>query len=171
MYGSGTDWAGKVIARINNATLEALMRMNLWEPLGMTSISFHPESHPGMMDRLVVLYDRTDDHGLEHGDWPSHIPASHDCGGHGLWSTRHDWSKFLSTILADGGSILSKTSIDEILKSQTNGSSDLQDRSTGPLRASLRSAADMYAGRIEIALGGPLYMDVIPGKRSAGTLQ
>ena len=68
-------------------------------------------------------------------------------------------------------SILSKTSIDEIFKSQTDGSSDLQGLLTGPLRASLRSTVDMDAGRIEIALGGPLYMDAIPGKRSAGTLQ
>ncbi|OQE06403.1 hypothetical protein PENVUL_c018G07985 [Penicillium vulpinum] len=30
---------------------------------------------------------------------------------------------------------------------------------------------DMDTGRIEIALGGPLYLDTIPGKRSAGTLQ
>ena len=171
MYGSGTDWAGEAIARINKTTLEEFMRVNLWDPLGMTSTSFHPENHPGMMDRLVALYERTDDLGLERGDWLSHIPASHDCGGHGLWSTPHDWSKLVSMILADGGSILSKTSIDEIFKSQTDGSSDLQDMLNGPLRASLRSTVDMDAGRIEIALGGPLYTDAIPGKRSAGTIQ
>lgn len=108
MYGAGTDWAGEAIARINNTTLEEFMRVNIWEPLGMTSTSFHPENRPGMMDRLVVLYERTGDHGLEHGDWLSRIPASHDSGGHGLWSTPHDWSNFLSVILADGSSILSK---------------------------------------------------------------
>ncbi|OQE84225.1 hypothetical protein PENNAL_c0027G02236 [Penicillium nalgiovense] len=171
MYGSGTDWAGEAIAQINNTTLEEFMRSNIWEPLEMASTTFHPELHPGMMDRLVAMYERTDDQGLERGAWLSRIPAQHDCGGHGLWSTPRDWTKFLSMVLADGGFILSKASIDEIFKPQTIGSSDLQELLTGPLRASLRSTVDMDAGRIEMALGGPLYMDAIPGKRSAGTLQ
>ena len=171
MYGSGTDWAGEAIARINNTTLEEFMRSNIWEPLDMASTTFHPELHPGMMDRLVAMYERADDQGLERGAWLSRIPAQHDCGGHGLWSTPCDWTKFLSMVLADGGSILSKASIDEIFEPQTIGSTDLQELLTGPLRASLRSTVDMDAGRIEMALGGPLYMDAIPGKRSAGTLQ
>ncbi|KAI3263477.1 hypothetical protein DTO003C3_8842 [Penicillium roqueforti] len=32
MYGSGTDWAGEAIARMNNTTLEEFMRSNVWEP-------------------------------------------------------------------------------------------------------------------------------------------
>jgi len=74
-------------------------------------------------------------------------------------------------ILSDGASILSKSSIDEIFAPKTVGSTDLQELLTGPLRASLRSTVDADAGRIEMALGGPLYMDGLPGKRSAGTLQ
>ncbi|KAE8351832.1 beta-lactamase/transpeptidase-like protein [Aspergillus coremiiformis] len=171
MYGSGPDWAGEAIARINNATLEDFMRSNIWEPLGMNSTIFHPERHPGMMDRLITMYKRTDDHRLARGDWLSRIPASHDCGGHGLWSTPHDWTMFLRMVLADGGSILAKASIDENFLPQTIGSSDLQELLTGPLRASLRSTVDMGAGNVETALGGPLYMEAIAGKRSAGTLQ
>ncbi|KAF9888920.1 hypothetical protein FE257_008089 [Aspergillus nanangensis] len=171
MYGSGPDWAGEAIARINNTTLEEFMRSNIWDPLAMTSTTFHPELHPGMLDRRVIMYERTDDQGLERGDWLSRVPARHDCGGHGLWSSARDWSKFVSMILADGGAILSKASVDEIFEPQTVGSSELQELLTGPLRASLRSTVDMDADHVEIALGGPLYMDDIPGKRSAGTLQ
>ncbi|KAH8423971.1 serine hydrolase domain-containing protein [Aspergillus melleus] len=135
MYGSGTDWAGEAIARINNATLEESMRSNIWDPLGLTSTTFHPELHEGMMDRLATIYERTDDHGLERGDWLSRILALHDRGSHGIWSTPHDWTKFVSMILADGGSNLSKSSVDEIFAPQTVGSSDLQELLTGPLRA------------------------------------
>ncbi|EAW08793.1 beta-lactamase family protein [Aspergillus clavatus NRRL 1] len=162
---------GAAIARTNNTTLEDFMRANIWEPLGITSTTFHPELHEGMMDRLVTLYERTDDQGLERGDWLSRIPATHDCGGHGIWSMPCDWTCFLTMILADGIPILSPASIDEIFKPQHVASGDLQELLTGPLRASLRSTVDMDAGRVEIALGGPLYMEAIPGKRSAGTLQ
>ncbi|GKT50533.1 acyltransferase LovD [Colletotrichum spaethianum] len=171
MYGSGLDWAGEAIARINHTTLEEFMRANIWEPLGMSSTTFHPELHSNMMDRLVAMYERTDDNGLKRGPWLSHIPATHDCGGHGIWSTPRDWTKFLRMLLADGQPILSENSVDEIFKPQKVDSNDLQELLSGPLRASLRSTVDMGAGRIEIALGGPLYMDEIPGKRSAGTLQ
>ena len=145
MYGSGTDWAGEAIARVNSTTLEEFMRANIWEPLGMTSTTFHPELHPGMMERLVAMYERTDDHGLERGAWLSRIPARHDCGGHGLWSTTaHDWTESSSAwCLRTADPSLSKASIDEIFKPQTVGSSDLQELLTGPLRASLRSTVDM----------------------------
>lgn len=100
------------------------------------------------MDRLVTTYERIDDQGLERGAWLSHIPAQHNCGGPGPWSTSRDWTKFLGMVFADRGSILSKPSIDQIFNAQTIGSNDLQELLTGLLRAFLRSKVDMDAGRI-----------------------
>lgn len=77
----------------------------------------------------------------------------------------------MAMILGGGGPVLSRAGVDELFRPQTNGMGDLQELLTGPLRVSLRSLVDSDAGRIEIALGGPLYVDAIPGKRSAGTLQ
>ncbi|PWY75523.1 beta-lactamase/transpeptidase-like protein [Aspergillus heteromorphus CBS 117.55] len=171
MYGSGFDWAGEYIARINHTTLEELMRVNIWEPLGMDSTTFHPERHPGMMDRIVPMYERTNDQGLAPRGPLSHIPARHDCGGHGIWSTPRDWTRFLGMVLADGAPLLSPASMDEIFRPQTADVPELQALLSGPLRASLLSTVAMEAGAIEIAFGGPLYMDAVPGRRSAGSLQ
>ncbi|EEP78241.1 hypothetical protein UREG_03086 [Uncinocarpus reesii 1704] len=172
MYGSGVDWAGEAIARLNNTTLEEFMQTNIWEPLGMTSTTFHPDKHPGMLESKVTMYDRDEATGaLIPGIAMSRIPAVHECGGHGLWSTPRDWTKFISMLLADGGPILQKSSVDEIFKPQPVVSGELQELLSGPLRPFLRATVDEHAGRIEIALGGPLYVDPIPGKRSAGTLQ
>ncbi|KAJ6124427.1 hypothetical protein N7471_011744 [Penicillium samsonianum] len=140
---------GWTIARINNTTLEEFMRSNIWEPLvrhGLSDLlSRVAPRHDGPPRQM---YDRIDDKGLERGAWLSQIPAQHNCGGPGPWSTPRDWTKFLGMVLADRGSILSKASIDQISNAQTIGSNDLQELLTGPLCASLRSKVDMDAGRI-----------------------
>ncbi|KAL4804624.1 hypothetical protein BDV18DRAFT_165984 [Aspergillus unguis] len=171
MYGSGMDWAGELIARINNTTLEAFLQENIFTPLGMHSTTFHPENNPDILRRLVPTYERTDDQGLIPCKSLSRIPALHDCGGHGLYSTPHDWTLFLRMILANGAPLLTKSSIDTIFTPQTTNVPELQTLLSGPLRASLLSTAAMEASNIQIALGGPVYMDDIPGKRSAGSLQ
>ncbi|KAL4909695.1 hypothetical protein BDW74DRAFT_186214 [Aspergillus multicolor] len=171
MYGSGMDWAGELIARINNTTLEDFLRTNVWEPLGMSSSTFHPERNPDILRRIVPTYERTDDQGLAPCEPLSRIPALHDCGGHGIFSTPRDWTRFVTMILADGAPLLKPSSIEEIFRPQTAGVPELQALLSGPLRASLLSTAAMEANNIEIALGGPVYMDSLPGKRSAGTLQ
>ncbi|OJJ45037.1 hypothetical protein ASPZODRAFT_160532 [Penicilliopsis zonata CBS 506.65] len=171
LYGSGIDWAGELVARINHTTLEEFLRTNLWEPLGMASTTFHPELCPGMMDRIVPMYERTDDQGLTPRETLSRIPARHDCGGHGVWSTPEDWGRFMGMMLAEGAPVLSAASMDEIFRPQTTDVPELHALLSGPLRASLLSTIAMESSNIEIALGGPVYMEDIPGKRSAGTLQ
>lgn len=171
MYGSGMDWAGELVARINDTTLEDFLRTNIWEPLAMDSTTFHPEHRPELLRRIVPTYQRTEDQSLAPCEPLSRIPALHDCAGHGIWSTPRDWTRFLTMILADGAPLITRSSIEEIFRPQTADVPELQALLSGPLRASLLSTAAMEATNIEIALGGPVYLDSIPGKRSAGSLQ
>ncbi len=50
-YGTGHDWAGFMIERITEQTLEEALRAMIFEPVGMTSTSFVPTSD--IMSRLM----------------------------------------------------------------------------------------------------------------------
>ena len=42
LYGTALDWAGKLVERITNETLEEYMKKNIWAPLGIIDITFWP---------------------------------------------------------------------------------------------------------------------------------
>ncbi|KAK2877267.1 Type I Iterative PKS [Arthroderma sp. PD_2] len=171
MYGSGFDWAGELVARLNGVSFEEFLQDNICTPLGMTSTTFHLEKRVDMLTRRVAFYERMDDGYLVPGTEYTKVPATHECGGHGLWSTPRDWNKFVHMILRDGQPILQKSSIDEIFRPQAIAGNELRELLSGPIRASLRSTIDMDAENIEMAIGGPVYVEGSPGRRSAGTLQ
>ncbi|EZF34622.1 hypothetical protein H101_01822 [Trichophyton interdigitale H6] len=171
MYGSGFDWAGELVARLNWVSLEEFLQAEIRKPLGMTSATFHPDKRVDMLKRRVEFYERNDDWYLMPGTEYIKLPAAHECGGHGIWSTPRDWNKFVHMILSDGRPILQKSSVDEMFKPQAIAGDELRELLSGPLRASLHSTVDMDAENIEIAIAVPVYVDGIPERRSAGTVQ
>ncbi|KAG8978858.1 hypothetical protein FRB94_012709 [Tulasnella sp. JGI-2019a] len=163
VYGVGTDWAGQVVERLNNCTLGEFME-NIWKPLGMTDTTFHPETRPDLMSRMVGTCNRMSDGTLVNGVHRVPMPTPSDIGGSGCYSTCQDFIKLLTAILQDGGAILKKESVDEIFKPQL-------DRNAKEALAALRS---VYAGvpdEIEMNFGltTALNLDPIPGVRAAGT--
>ncbi|DAA79192.1 TPA_exp: Uncharacterized protein A8136_2977 [Trichophyton benhamiae CBS 112371] len=112
MYGSGFDWAGELVARLNGVSLEEFLQAEVCKPLGMTSTTFHPDKRVDMLKRRVEFYERNDDGYLMPGAEYTKLPAAHECGGHGLWSTPRDWNKFVHMILSDGRPILQQSSVD-----------------------------------------------------------
>jgi CubicO group peptidase (beta-lactamase class C family) len=58
-YSVGVDWAGEMVSRVNgNITLEAYLEQNVWGPLGMKSMTFHPATTRAVMDKLVDMSQR-----------------------------------------------------------------------------------------------------------------
>lgn len=99
-YGVGIDWAGRMVEAVTGLTLEAYMRENIWEPLGMTHTGFHIT--PDMRKRLAGVHLRGDDGAF--AAFPFEItqePEFH-MGGGALYSTAGDYARFMRMVLNNG---------------------------------------------------------------------
>lgn len=54
-YSVGSDWAGQLIERITDRSLEHFMTEHIFEPLGIKDITFHPDNHPEMKSRRADI--------------------------------------------------------------------------------------------------------------------
>jgi CubicO group peptidase (beta-lactamase class C family) len=58
-YSVGIDWAGEMVSRVNgNISLEAYLDQNVWGPLGMKNMTFHPATNPAVLEKLVDMSQR-----------------------------------------------------------------------------------------------------------------
>ncbi|KAG8884487.1 hypothetical protein FRB98_002386 [Tulasnella sp. 332] len=129
LYGAGVHWVGQVVECLNNCRLGEYMEKNIWKPLGMNDTTFRPENRPDFQGRMIGTCLRSPDGRLvSRKPWFT-IPSKDDLGGSEysfssdiyLLQTCSDYAKFLTTVLQDGGGILTKASIDEIFKPQYTG--------------------------------------------------
>ncbi|KAF2024512.1 beta-lactamase/transpeptidase-like protein [Setomelanomma holmii] len=114
VYGGGLDLAGLMLARATKATLEAYMRRNIFDVLGMNDAPFGPLEHNNMAENLMSMTSRVDT-GLVDGYTPgaleTPIEPQDEYGGAGLFSTADDFLKLLKSVLHDG-KLLKSESID-----------------------------------------------------------
>lgn len=120
LYGISTDWVGRIVERVSGQSLEAYCRDHLFNPLGMPDSSFDvPESK---QRRLVPLWVRTPQGGLESQPRPPATPAKFYSGGGGLFSTAPDYLRFVRMMMAggqlDGKRVLSQRSVDDMRRNQ-----------------------------------------------------
>lgn len=116
-YGPGLDVAGLMVARANSTSLEAYMRHNIFDVLGMHDTSFHV-SHNNIGERLMPLSARSSpDAPLEEVDpettmLKQPVDAKDEYGGAGLFGTAEDYLKLLKSILRNDERLLTKESVD-----------------------------------------------------------
>lgn len=110
-HGPGLDVAGLMVARANECTVEAYMRRNIFDVLGMHNTSFNV-SHNNLRQRLMPMLVRPSTEApLVDGD-PSNsilkqpVDAKDDYGGAGLFGTAEDYLKMLKSILRNDGKLL-----------------------------------------------------------------
>ena len=113
-YGRSTDLLGLLLARMEGATLEEVLRHRVFEPLGMTDTGFSVP--PDKRDRRAGLY------GFDMEGKLKKLPAvpggaalaerpddmEFASGGAGLWSTVDDYLAFARTFV-DGGLLSPET--------------------------------------------------------------
>jgi len=58
-YGINIDWAGIIVERSTNMTLNDYFQKNIFSPLGLQSISFFPNQH--MRDNITTMLQRAPD--------------------------------------------------------------------------------------------------------------
>lgn len=132
------DILGAVIEEVSGVSFGEYLRINLFEPLGMTETGFHPR--PELFERVARVYE-----GYNHADhsWRSvnrvcwcRIGHAYESGGGGLVSTVNDYVK-LGTMLAAGGTapdgtrLLKRETIDEMRRPRLSGRCEEDFRALG----------------------------------------
>jgi CubicO group peptidase (beta-lactamase class C family) len=99
-YGTGIDWAGKMVEAVTGLSIGEYLRSHLLEPLGMRSTSF--KLGDDQRSRLVSMHARAPDGTLS--AIPFEVPQNpeFEMGGGGLYGTAGDYLCFGRMILRFG---------------------------------------------------------------------
>jgi CubicO group peptidase (beta-lactamase class C family) len=112
-YGINTDIVGQVIEAVSGQGLDAYLKQQVFDPLGMADTTFAPS--PDQQGRKAAMHMRLPDGGLAPMDFPLPPPPNPMLGGGGLYSTAGDYLTFLKALLGGGvgakGRILSPRSV------------------------------------------------------------
>jgi len=145
-YGSSLDWAGQVVERITGRRLGEVMQERVFEPLEMQSTAF--TIRPDMRPRLARIHQRADDGSLTPlTDFELPQDPELHMGGHGLYSTAPDYTKFLRMWLNDGagphGPVLRP---ETVRMAEQNGLGDLKIKGLPGVDRSLSNDAEFFPG-------------------------
>lgn len=99
-YGTGIDWAGKMVEAVSGMTLGKYFEEHLTGPLGMSDTAFaHSAS---MLERASAIHARLPDGSLQTMDLPPPENPEFEMGGGGLHGNMSDYGRFIRMILNDG---------------------------------------------------------------------
>lgn len=176
LYGTSTDWVGRLVETVSGLSLDAYFRERLLGPLEMMDTQFNvPVSSQG---RLVNLWRREPSGALVEQPRQLPAPVTEFNGGGGLYSTALDYVKFVRMMLGDGQDvgagpnpgprILSAASVAEMSRNQLGAISARAIRTAQP--ALSHDFTFIKDGRDKWGLGFLIAADQAPGLRSPGSL-
>ncbi len=120
-YGTGIDWAGKMVEKVCAKSIGQVLQDNLFTPLKMTSTSFKLSAE--QRRRLTGMHARAPDGSLAPLDLIIAQDPEFEMSGGGLYSTVHDYLRFMRMILGggslDGVRVLRAESVAEMARDQT----------------------------------------------------
>ena len=99
-YGINIDFVGKAVEAVSGKRLDAYLRDNLFNPLGMSDTAF--KIADDMRKRLVGMHARGEDGQLASIPFELEQEPEFHMGGGGLYSTAADYIKFTQMILNKG---------------------------------------------------------------------
>lgn len=140
MYGSGLDWAGRIVERVTGKKLIDRMHERLLSPLGITDAQFYPPTREDLRPRLVNLTpDDPEACGravIGSGDMNRRTEG--DFGGHGLFMAGSDYINILRSLLANDGKILKPETVDSMFEHH------LSPEATASHRAALAGSGGVF---------------------------
>ncbi|KAJ0420340.1 beta-lactamase/transpeptidase-like protein [Aspergillus carlsbadensis] len=158
LYSGAIDWAGLLVERLHNMSLEAYVQKHICKPLGLTSMTFRLREHPEVAARLVSTNERqeTGEFRASKMLWPDN-PID-DAAGAGLFSTVDDFVKVLGDLLKDAPVLLKQETVNQIFTPQfPDGSAALKGlRDNSEVFASLTGVRDVGES-VNYGLGAFLY--------------
>lgn len=169
-YGINTDWVGRLVEAVSGAPLDVYFRDHILAPLGMSDTGFALSAEQSA--RLVGVHQRQAGGALT----PLVIaePSEREfwSGGGGLYSTGHDYLRFLRMLLnggrLDGAQILRPETVAAMAQNQIGNLTAGVIKTTMPERA---NDLDLFPG-IPCKMGLGFLVNTRPGPngRSAGSL-
>ncbi len=123
LYGTSTDWVGKLVEKLSGVSLDVYFKRHIFEPLGMSRTFYNvPDS---LKPLIVSMGDRGDDGKGKLKELPNRVPEAKTItfsGGSGLFSTPSDYTKLLKCMLQFGAGpgepILNKETVLEMTRNQ-----------------------------------------------------
>jgi methyl acetate hydrolase len=170
IYGTSTDWVGRLVETISGKDLDAYFRERIFTPLGMHDTHFNvPDA---ALPRLAPVWRRQADGTLT--EPPSRPPqrVTRFNGGGGLSSTAADYITFLRMLLnggqLNGARILSASAVEQMSRNQIGTVSAHPIKTAQPdLSADFSFVNE---GKDKWSLGFLITGEAAPGLRSAGSL-
>ncbi|MEK5271918.1 serine hydrolase domain-containing protein [Aeribacillus sp. FSL K6-8394] len=141
-YGVNIDWVGKVVEAVSGKRLGEVMAERIFAPLGMFDIGF--TLSPSMMERRATIHSRSQDGQLT--PKPELIlPQSPemDMGGHGLYASIGEYTKFIRMILNDGAGVLKPETVAQMSQ---NGLGELKSGGWISSDPTLANDGEFYPG-------------------------
>jgi CubicO group peptidase (beta-lactamase class C family) len=172
LYGTGVDYAGRIVEALSGLTLDAYFRKRIFRPLGMHDT--HYNVPPEKQARIVPIHRRAADGALSlpANTGAPHRPLTTFNGGGGLRSTARDYARFVQMILNGGtldrAQILSRDSVAEMGRNQIGPVGVRALVSAQPDRS--RDLTFIADGRDKWGLGFLISTDGTRERRSAGSL-
>ena len=99
-YGTGVDWAGRLVEAVGGKNLEEHFQANILGPLEMRDTSYLVPA--SKFDRVVADYSRQGDGSLKQNPRVAPRVPKEFNGGGGLYSTAGDYVRFMQMILGKG---------------------------------------------------------------------
>jgi CubicO group peptidase (beta-lactamase class C family) len=175
-----------MIARANGMTLSEYMKERIWEPLGITNMTFHPEQRPDLKERFpetsirqggahpLFLTVKDPNGKLEWGINPYFdVNAIHedDEGGTGGFGNAIDFHKVLYSITCSDRKLLGPEMCDELFKPQLSVEAQEHVKQVFKFRDSEGIVSFAQSGdQISFGLGGQVTLVDVEGRRRAGTM-
>lgn len=133
-YGINIDYVGKAVEAVSGKKLSAVLRENLFEPLGMRDTAFRITA--AMRERLAKIHQRGEDGKLTPlMDLEIPQEPEFEMGGGGLYGTAGDYLKFVRMMLNDGRA--NGTTLLKPETVRTMASNHIGDVLVGPLKTAI----------------------------------
>lgn len=174
LYGTSTDWAGRLVEKISGLSLEDYFRKNITAPLKMNRTWFNV---PDSLTQFIVSRGRRGDDGAQPlVETPDRIPTkpvTEFSGGGGLFSSPDDFTKLLQCLLNYGEwrgvRILKKETIEGMNKNQI-GTISMKEAGKFFNPSSCCNFKGITSSTTKWGLGGLIDNEEKPYGRKAGTI-
>jgi len=170
LYGTSTDWLGRLVQKISGLPLEDYFRQRIFTPLAMPdTFYFVPKDKEA---RLVTVNRRVADGSLVKDSVQPPTSGFTPIGGGGLSSTASDYIRFTRALLnggeLDGARVLSAATV------ALMGQNHIGALGVPALKTAMPERSEDFSfvadGRDKWGLGFLITVDAVPGKRSANSL-
>jgi methyl acetate hydrolase len=169
-YGTGLDWAGRLVEILSGMSLEDYFQKHILQPLEMNDTSYILPS--SKFDGLVSSWHRDESGRLTPDKRTPPKPPKEFNGGGGLHSTAHDYIRFMQMVLRkgrgiNGAAVLRSATVESMEANQIGSLTAGKMKSFRPAHS---SDVDMQPNHTEKwGLGFLINTDPYAGGRSAGS--